>query len=65
MKRYPAKSEQLTACLQTLKDKDIIFKTIETIDHDRWESSGVSDGISLMLKSHQHKWEHTEAKRHG
>ena len=65
IKRYPSKSEQLTACLETLKDKDIVFETIETIDHDRWESWRVSDGISLMLKSHRYKWEHMEARRHG
>jgi len=62
IKRYPTKSEQLTACLETLKDKDIVFETVETIDRDRWEAWGVSDGISLMVKSHQHKW---ERRRHG
>jgi len=65
IKRYPAKSEQLTACLETLKDKDIVFETVEMIDRDRWESWGVSDGISLMLKSHQRKWKHAEARRPG
>ena len=62
IKRYPTKSEQLTACLEMLKDKDIVFETVETINQERWDAWGVSDGISLMLKSHQRKWEH---RRHG
>jgi len=62
IKRYPTKSEQLTACLEMLKDKDIVFETVETIDRDRWKAWGVSDGISLMLKSQQRKWEH---RKHG
>ena len=62
IKRYPTKFEQLIGCLETLKDKDIVFETVETIDRDRWEAWGVSDGISLMLKSHQRKWKRT---RHG
>jgi len=63
IKRYPTKSEQLTACWETLKEKDIVFETLDPIDRDRWESWGVSDGICLMVKSHQRKWEHTQAKK--
>ena len=63
IKRYPAKSEQLTACLETLKRKDIVFETLDTIDSTLWESWEVSDGIRLMLKSHQRKWERAEARR--
>ena len=45
-----------------LKEKAIVFEIVETIDRDRWEAWGISDGIYLMLKSHQRKWEH---RRHG
>ena len=65
IKRYPTKSEQLTTCLEILKVKDIVFETVESIDRDCWEAWGMLDGISLMLKSHQGKWECAEAKRHG
>ena len=65
IKRYPSKSEQLTACLETLKRKDIVFETVDTIEDMRWESWEVSDGIRLMLKSHQRKWERAQAKGHA
>ena len=63
IKRYPTKFEQLTACLETLKKKDIVFETVDTINDMLWESWEVSDGIRLMVKSHQHKWERKEAKK--
>lgn len=63
IKRYPTKSEQLTACLETLKRKDIVFETLDTIDSMLWELWEVSDGIRLMLKCHKHKWERAEARR--
>jgi hypothetical protein len=62
IKRYPAKAEQLTACLGTLKTKDIVYETIDTIDNalsDLWD---VSDGIRLMVKSHQGKWAHKQTR---
>jgi hypothetical protein len=62
IKRYPTKSEQLTACMEILKSKDIVFETLDTIDNTLWESWEVSDGIRLMLKSHQRKWEHAQAR---
>ena len=40
---YPTKSEQLTACLRTLKIKDIVYETLDTIDNVLWESWKVSD----------------------
>jgi hypothetical protein len=49
--------------LETLKRKDIVFETLDTIDSTLWESWEVSHGIRLMLKSHQRKWERAEAKR--
>ena len=63
IKRYPTKSEQLTVCLEIFQKKDIVFETLDIIDNSLWESWEVSDGIRLMLKSHQHKWEHAEARR--
>ena len=63
IKRYPAKLEQLTAYLKTLKRKDIVFEKLDTIDCTLWESWEVSDGIRLMLKCHQCKWERMEARR--
>ena len=65
IQRYPTKSEQLNGCLETLKGKDIVFETLDTIDNILWESWDVSDGIRLMLKSHQRKWQRAEAKRRG
>ena len=62
IKRYPTKSEQLTTCMETLQSKDIVYETLDTIDNTLWELWGVSDGIRLMVKSHQHKWEHAKAR---
>jgi hypothetical protein len=62
IKRYPAKSEQLTACLETLKIKDIVYETLDTISDALWGLWEVSDGIRLMIKSHQRKWEHKQTR---
>jgi hypothetical protein len=62
IKRYPAKSEQLTACLETLKIKDIVYETLDTISDTLWELWDVSDGIRLMVKSHQRKWERKQTR---
>ena len=62
IKRYPTKSEQLTTCIETLQSKDIVYETLDTIDNTLWESWDVSDGIRLMVKSHQRKWEHAKAR---
>ena len=65
IKRYPTKSEQLAACLEMFQKKDIVFETVDTIDNSLWESWEVSDGIRLMVKSHQRKWERAKAKKHA
>lgn len=60
--RYPSKSEQLTACLETLKIKDIVYETLDTIGDALWDLWEVSDGIRLMVKSHKRKWEHKQTR---
>jgi hypothetical protein len=62
IKRYPTKSEQPTTCIETLQSKDIVYETLDTIDNTLWELWDVSDGIRLMVKSHQRKWEHAKAR---
>jgi len=43
--------------------KDIVFETVDLIDSSLWELWEVSDGIRLMVKFHQRKWEGAEAKK--
>ena len=38
IKQHSTKSEQLTAYLETLKDKNIVFEIVESIDWNRWEA---------------------------
>jgi len=61
--QVPIKSKQLTACLELFQKEDIVFETVDTIDNSLWEACEVSDGIRLMVKSHQRKWEHAEANK--
>ena len=49
--RYPTKFEQLTACLRTLKIKDIVYETLDTIDNVLWESWEVSDGRYSLINA--------------
>jgi hypothetical protein len=49
--RYPTKSKQLTACLRTLKIKDIVYETLDTIDNVLWESWEVSDGRYSLINA--------------
>ena len=65
IKRYPTKSDQLTACLEMFQKKDIVFETVDTIDNVLWEAWEVSDGIRLMVKSYQRKWERAQAKKYA
>ena len=62
IKRYPSMVKQLSTCLETLKEKDIVFDTTNTVDKALWTVWEISDGIQLMLKSHKVKWEQAKAK---
>lgn len=57
----PTLSTQLTQCLEMLREHDIVFSTISDIPDELFERWGIKDGLKLMLRSHQKKWERKKA----
>ena len=61
----PGKQEQLTRCLEKLRDEDIVFGTIDAIPNDIFSEWGISTGVRLLLKTHMKKWGRAKAKGRG
>ena len=59
---YPAKAEALALCKERLVEHDIIYKTITNIRDSCFDAWGISEGMRILLKTNQGKYERVVAK---
>ena len=64
IKINPTMIEQLTQCLTKLQAENIIYGTLPNISDVLFEKWKISDGLMLMVRSYQKKWERAKAKGH-
>jgi hypothetical protein len=57
IKINPTMNEQLTQCLIKLQVENIIYGTLSNISDALFEKWKISDGLALMARSYQKKWE--------
>jgi hypothetical protein len=59
---YPTMEERLQECLLMLKNKGIVYGTLQYIPTTSWKEWDVIDGLVIMIKGHATKWDHERAK---
>jgi hypothetical protein len=62
IKINPTMTEQLTQCLTKLQAENIIYGTLSNVSDALFEKWKISDGLALMARSYQKKWEHAKTR---
>jgi hypothetical protein len=62
IKINPTMTEQLTQCLTKLQAENIIYGTLSNVSDALFEKWKISDGLALMARSYQKKWERAKTK---
>jgi hypothetical protein len=62
IKINPIMTEQLTQCLIKLQVENIIYGILSNISDTLFEKWKISDGLALLIRSYQKKWEHAKIR---